>query len=315
MEELGVFKRIREYFPKSLKEATDSSLLGPRHSMIQRGYSMLSQMVQRDPAYYAVLVACRPDQNWRLIHNPRKCEPNATFDNDDVAFGVPMDRIKLLVQGAGTSDIQSTVVFPTFDDLQTIRLVPGFHRQLHSWLRSSLEMKYGDKYERFGQAQDLAVQSGDLVICLPQILRWPKAFSLPNLFNLSQSGLDTGLRTTSLESSERSKTKSSSNTRDQSEQERHDAYGEAQQCHFYSNDQDSNSWCGVSGAIAEALAGRLEWTSSRAVEERTCILGTHGASAVELVQRSRAQLAERFHKIFDSIENDLNVEPGIKNCT
>lgn len=312
MEELGVFKRIRKYLSKWDMGGNGNSLMDPNCGMIQRCYSMLSEMVQRDPAYYAILVACRPDQNWRLIHCLEKRGKRALFDSDDLAFGVTMDRIKLLVKGEGTSDIQSTAVFPTLEESQKIRLVPGFHRELHSWLRSSFEMKHGHGYEKFGQAQEIAVQPGDLVICLPQILRWPKSFSSSNLFNLSQTGMEQNLPTTPERCIERTKTVTPGNSWEQLEPQYENSDGEVQQYDWEESDWTEHGWHSGS-AIAEALAGRLDWNSSKAIEEATCILGTNGVPAVKLVQKSRALLADRFHQILNSTEEGLTLDAGIRN--
>ncbi|CAG8910207.1 unnamed protein product [Penicillium egyptiacum] len=311
MEELGVFKRVRKYLNRSgIKE--DDSTLG--QNMIQRCYRMLSQMVQRDPAYYAVLVACRPDRNSKLIHRPAQYQQRTGFQNDDVGFGVPVDRIKSMVQGEDTSDIQSTVIFPTCETTQKIRLVPGFHRQL-KWLQSSLELKYGNGYKVFGEAQEIVLQPGDLVICLPQILRWPKTFSSSNFLNLSQIGLDNGFTATLEEPSERYDA-DSSKAWEQPEPQFHDA---GQTMHKYQAVKvglTEDSSCGVSSAIGHALAGRLDWDTDSVREEMNCILDSHGATAVEFVAKSRAHLARQFHKLCNSIERDSEQDSacGMDRC-
>lgn len=309
MEELGVFDRIRGYLFQSPTEAIDSLPALRGHGIIHQSFTMLSEMVQRDPAYYAVLVACRPDQNWRLVHSPRQCEGSSSiFDNNDVTFGVPMNHIKALVQGEGTSDIQSTIVYPTLEDSQNLRMVPGFHRQLHSWLQSSLGMKYGDEYEKFGRPQDLAVQPGDLVISLPQILRWPKDFSSPNMFNLSQNTLDHRLCANFPNLNESSGNLSSCSK--QSTPRHPNNFEPALQSSWDDGDQN---WSDASEAIAKALTGGLDWTNSTAIEERNLILGTYGASAVEFVRKSQVNLAERFHTILDSLEINIRregIQPG-----
>ncbi|KAJ6140324.1 hypothetical protein N7471_006810, partial [Penicillium samsonianum] len=305
-EEFGVFKRVRRYLSRSgTKEDTNSRL---SQKAIQRCYRMLSQMVQRDPAYYAVLVACRPDQNWKLIHRPGQYQPNTVFQSDDVRFGVPIDRIKSLVQGEVASDIQSTVIFPICETAQKIRLVPGFHRQLNSWLQSSLELKYGSEYKVFGEAQEIVVQPGDLVICLPQILRWPATFSASNLFNLSQIGLDDTFTPAPEEPSEGYDTDSSNKAWEQPEPQSHYAERTAHEYHMAKAGLIEDSWCSASSAIGQAMAGYLNWGSDRVSEEMNCILGSNGATAVEFVAKSRAQLARQFHNLCDSIQRDSKMD-------
>jgi hypothetical protein len=308
MEELGVFKRIRSYFERGGTKEDRNSIVGG--NAIQQCYTMLSQMVQRDPAYYAVLVACRPDQDWKLIHRPGQDQETAVFQSDDVGFGVPIDCVKSLVQGEGTSDIQSTVVFPASETAQKIRLVPGFHRQLNSWLQTSLELKYGNGYKVFGEARDILVQPGDLIICLPQILRWPATFSSSNFLNLSQIGLGDKLSTSRESLNARYNTNSSNKTW-QPEPQFCDTERTGGEDNAAKLGLNEDGWCNSSSAIGQALTGRLDWGSDRANKERNCVLGSHGAAAVELVTKSRAQLANQFHKLCDSI--DSNMDTGKKN--
>ncbi|KAJ5212970.1 hypothetical protein N7449_000139 [Penicillium cf. viridicatum] len=168
IEEFGVFGRVRSHLSRSgTKEDTNPTF---NRNVVQKCYRMISQMVKRDLAYYAVLVACKPDQNRKLIHPPRQYQQSTVSQCDDVGFGVPVDRTKLLADEEGTSDIHSTVIFPTCETTQKIRLVPVFHRQFNSWPQSPLEPKYRDRCKEFGEAQEIVVQLGDLVVCLPQIL-------------------------------------------------------------------------------------------------------------------------------------------------
>ncbi|KAJ5431819.1 hypothetical protein N7445_008317 [Penicillium cf. griseofulvum] len=300
MDELGVFKRVRRYLERS---GTGDN--------IQQYYMMISQMVQRDPAYYAVLVACRPDQHWKLVHRPGHDQQTTVFQSDDVGFGVPIDGVKSLVQGEGTSDIQSTVIFPTYETVQKIRLVPGFHRQLNSWLQTSLELKYGNEYKVFGEARDIIVQPGDLVICLPQILRWPATFSSANFLNLSQIGLGDKFSTTQESLNGRYNTNSSNKVWQQPVPQFHDTERTGGEVHAAKMDLNEDSWYNSSSAIGQALTGRLDWGNDRASKGRNCVLGSHGAAAVELVAKSRAQLANQFHKLCDSIDSNVDTDFGM----
>jgi hypothetical protein len=309
MEELGVFERVRKYINRSATQEYTNSI---DRNTISRCYRMLSEMVQRDPAYYAVLVACRPDQNSKLIYRPAEYRQHTVSETDDIGFGVPIDRIKSLVQEEGTSDIQSTVVFPTYETAQKIRLVPGFHRQLNSWLQSSLELKYGNGYKVFDEAQEIVVQPGDLAMCLPQILRWPKTFSSSNILNLSHVGLENSFTTTPEGPSERYNTYCS-NAGEQPGPQFYDTEQAAHHYHAAKAGLTEDSWCDVSSAIGQALAGHLDWSNGRVSEEMNCILGSHGATAVEFVAKSRAQLAGQFHKLCDSLERDAELDYGMKN--
>lgn len=311
MEEFGVFRRVRKYLEKSgTKEDTNSTF---NRNFVQQCYRMISQMVQRDPAYYAILVACRPDQNRKLIHRPRQYQKTTVSQCDDVGFGVPIARTKLLAQGEGTSDIHSTIIFPTCETAQKIRLVPVFHQEFNSWPQSPLEPKYGDGCKVFGEAHEILVQPGDLVMCLPQILLWPTTFSSSNVLSLSQIGLDNRFPTLPDQPSERCDTGSSDKVWEQPEPQVHDTKRITHEYHTAKSGLIEDSWCSASSAIGQALTGRLDWSTGRAREEMNCILGSHGATAVEFVAKSRAQLAKHFHNLCDSIERDDDMNSGMKN--
>ncbi|CRL27491.1 unnamed protein product [Penicillium camemberti] len=315
MEEFGVFRRVRKYLEKSgTKENTHPTF---NQNIVQQCYRMISQMVQRDPAYYAVLVACRPDQSRKLIHRPRQYQQSTVSQCDDVGFGVPIDRTKLLTQGEeGTSDIHSTVIFPTCETAQKIRLVPVFHQQSNLWPQSPLEPKYGDGCKVFGQAQEIVVQPGDLVICLPQILAWPTTCSSSNFLNLSQIGLDNRFPTPPEQPSGSCDTGSWDKVWEQPEPQVHDTKRIAHKYRTAKAGLTEDSWCSASSAIGQALTGRLDWGTDQVREEMNYILGSHGATAVEFVAKSRAQLAKHFHNLCDSIERGeyLNSDCRMSRC-
>jgi hypothetical protein len=92
--------------------------------------------------------------------------------------------------------------------------------------------------------------------------------------------------------------------------------------HFRSTDQNATQFVRTnsdsvaydthdpSSAIAEALVGRLQWTNAGVKEEQECLLGEFGVPAIELVQKSRRQLAVEFHSLLDSIEQNWELETG-----
>ncbi|KAL2695141.1 hypothetical protein AAEP93_003894 [Penicillium crustosum] len=169
---------------------------------------------------------------------------------------------------------------------------------------SPLEPKYGDGCKVFGEAHEILVQPGDLVMCLPQILLWPTTFSSSNFLSLSQIGLDNRFPTLPDQPSERCDTGSSDKVWEQPEPQVHDTKRITHEYHTAKSGLIEDSWCSASSAIGQALTGRLDWSTGRAREEMNCILGSHGAKAVEFVAKSRAQLAKHFHNLCDSIERD-----------
>ncbi|KAJ5927598.1 hypothetical protein N7516_009371 [Penicillium verrucosum] len=306
MEEFGVFRRVRKYLGRgTTKEGATSTFY---RNFIQQCYEMISQMVQRDPAYYAVLVACRPDQNQKLVHRPRQYQQSTVSQCDGVGLGVPIDSTKLLAQGEVTSDIHSTVILPTCETAQKIRLVPVSHGQCNSWSQSPLEAEHGDGCKVLGEAQEILVLPGDLIMCLPQILRWPATFPSSNFLNLSQTGLDNRFTTPPEQPSDSWDTGSFDKVWEQPEPLVHDSKSIPHEYHTAKADLIEDSWCSSSSAIGQALTGRLDWGTDRVREEMNYILGSDGATAVEFVTKSRAQLAKHFHHLCDSIERGEDLD-------
>lgn len=311
MEEFGVFRRVRKYLGRGTTKEDATSIFN--RNFIQQCYEMISQMVQRDPAYYAVLVACRPDQNQKLVHRPRQYQQSTVSQCDGVGPGVPIDRTKLLAQGEVTSDIHSTVILPTCETAQKIRLVPVSHRQCNSWSQSQLDPEYGDGCKVLGEAQEIVVQPGDLIVCLPQIPRWPATFSSSNFLNLSQTGLDNRFPTPPEQPSESCDTGSFDKLWEQPEPQAQDTKRIADEYHTAKAGLIEDSWGSSPSAIGQALTGRLDWGTDRVREEINYILGSDGATAVEFVTKSQAQLAKHFHNICDSIERGEDLDSGMKD--
>ncbi|KAJ5606782.1 hypothetical protein N7537_003401 [Penicillium hordei] len=313
MEEFGVFGRVRRYLDrKGTNEDTNSTF---NRNVVHQCSRMISQIVQRDPAYYAVLVACRPDQNRKLIHRQRQHQQSTVSQCDDVGFGVPIDSTRLPAQGEGTSDIHSTIIFPTCETTQKIGLVPVSYPQFNTWPQSPLEPTYGDRCKAF-EAQEIVVQPGDLVMCRPQIIRWPTTLFTSNFLNLSQIGLDNRFPTPLKQPSESYDTVCSDKVWEQPEPQVHDTKGIAHEYHTAKSRLTEDSWCNASSSIGQALTGRLDWGADRVREEMNYILGSHGATAVEFAAKSRAQLAKHFHNLCDSIERGevLNSDCGMSRC-
>ena len=105
---------------------------------------------------------------------------------------------------------------------------------------------------------------------------------------------------------------SSDNVWEQPEPQVHDTRGIAHEYHTAKAGFIEDNWSSASGAIGQALTGRLDWGTDRAREEINCILGSHGATAVEFVAKSRAQLARHFHNLCDSIERGEDLSSGMK---
>ncbi|KAF5855175.1 hypothetical protein ETB97_009759 [Aspergillus alliaceus] len=314
MERLGVFKRVRMILGEDKATQSASNLPSQCSSPISLCYSLLAQMVQQDPAYYAILVSCRPDKNWKLIHRPRRSGHTFTFRERDVALGVSTERARSLVNGDGASDIQSTVVLPGEQSLQTVQLIPTSQqylpklvdkienqgRQPPSSLPDLAILAYDKVAEQeFGTPQNITLGHGDLILASPKTLRLPQTFSASNLLNMSQSGLGNDFNT--LENGRdgmwtRLSIISNCHRLGDKYLGADEGWADSIGCDTSVIDSFRMSYA---SALGEALVGRREWRDPKVILERNLVLGNDIFGAVEFVGAIREQLAADFHNTLD----------------
>lgn len=262
-------------------------------------YDIQAHMVRQDPAYYALLVACRPDQNWKLIHCifSGQLEDN-DFSPDEVVFGVPMDCIKPLVNGIGTSNVQSTIAFPSVSGERRVQCLPAFQRHLRRWndeFQTPRDIGPPGKGPRifmernraaFGSPQEISLVAGDLLILSPQIPRWPRTFSSSSLLNLSQvNDKSEGLmsRTTTFNF-------------------QYLRAEELRQCALFGGYPTAHVQVNKVSALGEALSGSRDWGDWKVFQECNILFGQDIGQARRYIGEVREKLAREFHKALDLIE-------------
>ncbi|KAJ5227076.1 uncharacterized protein N7469_007082 [Penicillium citrinum] len=91
LREAGIFQRVELILSKIRPEE--------RVSITQKCYDLLCETIKQDPAYYALVVACREDQNWRLLHRPEITAPHGSIMKlDDVTFSVANHQLQQMVE-------------------------------------------------------------------------------------------------------------------------------------------------------------------------------------------------------------------------
>ncbi|THC90055.1 hypothetical protein EYZ11_010485 [Aspergillus tanneri] len=324
MEDLGIFGRIRRILTPYEGKATDDS-----SSAVQICHDLITQMVQQDPAYYAVLVACRPDKNWKFLHRPRRSRPCCIPNDDDVTISAPSDKVGLLTKGKGVSDLRSTISLPANSCHQTVRLVPGFHRHLLEWLAERIEQPTNDSYRqqystnltydesseyRFGCHRDIILHHGDLILTLPQILRWSKTFSANNLLNISQSGLDDNFETLDGGCDGTwTRLAIAGNYHKLSDQYLGANEG-WQDSGTFRHGLEDHCRIGSLSAVGEATLGRRQWRDPKVIQERNLILGRDSTTALGHVRQVREHLAAEFHEQLDLLQLGCDITGMPKLC-
>ncbi|PWY72887.1 hypothetical protein BO70DRAFT_320149 [Aspergillus heteromorphus CBS 117.55] len=286
LEQYGIFDRVRN----TLKRHAS----GDEFQLIsQKCYELICQMIQQDPAYYSLIVACRPDKNWRLIHRPghyhREGPPCAEERLDfDFALGQtdPLSTVK------GTSDIRSTIMLPTFPPEHVLNVVPGSHQPA---AESNLATQScGTKC--------ITMHSGDLVLTMPNLTRHPGSFMSPALLNITQSGVDDNFET--LENGYGgtwARLAMIQNYKELGMQYLGPLERSYAPSHFQGYAGDDSRLESAS-ALGEALMGRREWKDRKVIHQRNMALGSDDAIALGFVKKVRDRLAVEFHETLDLIE-------------
>ena len=147
-------------------------------------YSLIQQIVRQDPVYYALVVASRPDRNWRLISYPYYTK--YTFDGENTGFCYLDLNIKDFVEsGKGANIVQGGLSLTEETGRNCTTLVLGFHKRAHEWYADLLARGEGDvtgetadcknlyspaDKQKYGELIPIPCRRGDVRITLPEII-------------------------------------------------------------------------------------------------------------------------------------------------
>ncbi|PYI27671.1 hypothetical protein BP00DRAFT_450006 [Aspergillus indologenus CBS 114.80] len=260
METRGIFPRVRQTLARYASDDQGQVLS-------QKCYQFLHQMIQQDPAYYAVVASCRPNGQWRLL--------NRSMDAASLSVAGAM----LSIPGSGQreSDIQSTVMLPTFCEEHCVNLVPGSHTM---FAPSHKNEHPPTGVMEIGKPSSIRMQPGDLLLTMPHLLRFPQTFTSHALVNLSQDVADFQGHPTGWN---------------------HQPSTSAQPQLSNAPVTDECSVDTVS-AIGEALAGRRAWSDRKVLHQQRILSGTDTAAATVFVDKVRERLVLEFHEALDIVE-------------
>ncbi|KAI9845527.1 MAG: hypothetical protein M1837_004866 [Sclerophora amabilis] len=128
-----VFERIEEDFDMYKYYSRDEAKGQARRGWMRRMfYSLTQQVVHRDPAYWAIMAAARPDQQWRLISYPYYTKD--TSEGESTGFRhLDMYVEEFLKTGRGANMFQGSLRLDDEDKDGCTVLVPGHHRHIAAW--------------------------------------------------------------------------------------------------------------------------------------------------------------------------------------
>ncbi|PYH93169.1 hypothetical protein BO71DRAFT_355815 [Aspergillus ellipticus CBS 707.79] len=289
LEQYGIFDRVRNTLKK---HASGDDF----HLISQKCYELICQMIQQDPAYYSLIVACRPDKNWRLIHRPGHYHRETSPDTEDkLVIDLTLGQTDLFSTAKGTSDIQSTIMLPTFSPEHILNVIPGSHVEPSPESELSIS-------QALGETRCITMHSGDLVLTMPNLTRCPGTFMSPALLNISQSGVDDNFET--LENGYGgtwARLAIIQNYKELGMQYLGPLDRPSAPSHFQGYAGDDSRLESAS-ALGEALMGRREWKDRKVIHQRNLALGNDELSALGFVKKVRDRLAVEFHETLDLIE-------------
>lgn len=95
-------------------------------------FSIIQQAARQDLGYWALLVAARPDKNYRQISFPYYIK--ATLPGDYIWFQhVDLNIPRFLSNGRGGNRIQTSFTLTQEDEPNCTMVLPGFHKNIGSW--------------------------------------------------------------------------------------------------------------------------------------------------------------------------------------
>ena len=105
-------------------------------------HSLLQQLLRQDPLWYALIVATRPDHEWRLVTYPYVANPTQLGEAD--GFLHLDEEIEAYLQsGTGSSLVSSCLALEDEDGNACARIVPGLHDRLEQWYDAAQARKAG----------------------------------------------------------------------------------------------------------------------------------------------------------------------------
>jgi hypothetical protein len=174
-------KEFRLYSHHSHQPGNPGKRLGWLRNM---WYSLVQQVVRQDPAYYALMVAARPDLNHWLISYPYYTKLTETCESTGFHH-LDMNIKSFVEKNKGGNIVQGGVTLDDETPRNCTVLVPGFHKDVHRWYNDLKKRGQGNvkghttdlkhlytpaDRAKYGDWVAVPCKRGDVRITLPQII-------------------------------------------------------------------------------------------------------------------------------------------------
>jgi hypothetical protein len=308
-ELMGMVNVEFEMYRYHLREQNGKSNWGWCRNM---WYSLVQQVMRQDPVFYALNVAARPDQMWRLVSYPYYTKSAVLGDRTEFRH-VDLNIPRFLSCGRGGNLVQSAISIDDEEEDGCTIIVPGFHRHVREWwdqvvdrkedkdgLIHSVQHIYKDVDEvSFGTFKPVVCKRGDVRLTLPQIIHgstgcprqrrvifpWLMAVQENGKMELEECGIwnDVATAHRRMEAIKR---------------------GPSGKCHQFSlGSRQFDGGVEIRGvtALGDALVGTRDWDSRAVLMERDTILGKDKEAAWKMIEGGRREMKRAWKDGFEKM--------------
>jgi Phytanoyl-CoA dioxygenase (PhyH) len=284
-------------------------------------YSGIQQLLRQDPAWYAILVAARPDNQFKLISYPyvaKQAEPgmHTSFLHMDINIK------KFLEHGIGANQLTTSLSLDTESAAGCTLVVPGFFRHIQEWHQRRIQRStaqagtttdaaksYTPEDERdFGKPVPCPCPAGGVRVTLPNIIHGSTKST-----DVERRVIYTWL--TSISDDHQTLEIPGQLSWDQIaachrdlEAPTRGVGGEAVTHERPPFRFPAAILLDSSAPLCDALIGRRKWTDPMVLKEACIVLGSDHIAAKEYVKTTRAKLVANY---LASVREMLHLEPDV----
>jgi len=154
-------------------------------------FSLIQQVVRQDPMYYCLMVAARPDRNWKLISYPYYTKDTELEESTGFTH-LDLNLRNFVETGKGSNVVQGALALTDETDENCTVLVHRFQNHIQQWWQDLQARSKGDStckttdikglytaadQQKYGALKPVPCRRGAIRITLPQIVHGSTAKS------------------------------------------------------------------------------------------------------------------------------------------
>ena len=309
-ELMAIVEAEFDMYRHHLKEQNGEPNLGWCRNM---WHSLVQQAIRQDPAFYALNVAARGDNHWKLVSFPYYTKYANPTGFKHIDLNIP----RLLSSGRGKSLVQTAVSMDDECEDGCTIIVPEFHKHIKEWWSKVVSRKkatngyqhsvehiyekedkkrYGDFIEVKGKRGDVRMTMASIIHGSTKGCDCTRKVVFPWLMAIEEDHENLELSgTCSWEEVSRSHRDMVPIKKEPSGQNHHFGIGGGR---FVA----SVELRGIS-ALGDALVGARRWDSKSVIRERDLVLGRDDVKAQEFVNEVRERMKRAWKQCFYEVVN------------